>query len=67
MSLGIAPREYDQASEAKLRRDLEQALAKCLQTGVAIPYLLMKATDDASTVKMTVDSAGTWTGVVVSR
>lgn len=67
MSLGLAPRNYDQPSEAKLRRDLEQALAKCLQSGSAIPYLLMKATDDGSTIKMTVDSTGTWTGVVVSR
>jgi hypothetical protein len=67
MTLGIPSATYDRNDQAKLRRDLDAALAKCLQQGVAIPYLLMKATDDASTVKMTVDSAGVWTGVLVAR
>jgi hypothetical protein len=64
MNLGTAPRQYDAASEAKLRADLERILATCVQRGVSITYLLMSK-PDGTVGKLTINAGGTpiWTAL----
>lgn len=67
MKLAAAPETYQQTDQAQMRRELLQADAQNFKRGVALDALYLTATDDGSTMKGTVDSAGTWTWVRVSR
>lgn len=65
MKLASAPPTYNSGDQAQMRRELLGADAQNIKRGAAEAALYLTATNDGSTMKMTVTSAGvvTWTQV----
>jgi hypothetical protein len=67
VKLSSAPDKYSQTDQAQTRGALEREDARNLKRGVAQDAIYLIATDDKSTMKGTVDSAGVLTWTQVSR
>ena len=67
MKLPASPPKYDPANEAQTRAALERADGENVKKRVAQDGLYLRATDDGSTMKLTVTSAGVMTWTQVAR
>jgi hypothetical protein len=67
MKLARPPEKYDAGDQARMRGEIERADDNSLKRTEAAPYLLLSATDNGSTMKVTVTSAGVFSATLVAR